>query len=123
MRVGFGVTALCSGLAGGGLDGIGNYTRELILRMRPDNATHGPIELVPFAFGSEIPADLNARVAAVVHNAPSNFEAQQIAPGVQLGRYSINTAWSVTTGSNFLGMRALTNQVDLIHATDHYVQK
>ena len=123
MRVGFGVTALCNGLAGGGLDGIGNYTRELILRMRPDNATHGPIELVPFAFGSEIPADLNARVAAVVHNAPSNFEAQQIAPGVQLGRYSINTAWSVTTGSNFLGMRALTNQVDLIHATDHYVPK
>lgn len=123
MRVGFGVTALCNGLAGGGLDGIGNYTRELILRMGSDNAIHNPVELVPFAFAAEIPPDLNARVAAVVHNTPSNFKAPEIALGVQLGRYSINTAWSVTTGSNLLGIRALTNQVDLIHATDHYVPK
>lgn len=123
MRIGFGVTALCNGLAGGGLDGIGNYTRELILRMGSDNVSHSPVELVPFAFGSEIPADLNVRVSAVVHHAPSNFEAQQIAPGVQLGRYSINTAWSVATGTNCLGIRTLTNQVDLIHATDHYIPK
>ena len=123
MRVGFGVTALCNGLAGGGLDGIGNYTRELILRMGSDNAIHDPVELVPFAFGAEIPADLNARVSAVVHNAPSNFKAPEISPGVQLGRYSIKTAWSVATGTNFLGINALTKQVDLIHATDHYVPK
>lgn len=123
MRIGFGVTALCNGLAGGGLDGIGNYTRELILRMGSDNVSHSPVELVPFAFGSEIPADLNVRVSAVVHHASSNFESQQIAPGVQLGRYSINTALSVATGANCLGIRTLTKQVDLIHATDHYIPK
>lgn len=123
MKVGFGVTALCNGLAGGGLDGIGNYTRELILRMGSGNATHDLVELVPFAFGAEIPADLNARVAAVVQSTPSNFKAPEIAQGVQLGRYSINTAWSVATGTNFLRIHALTKQVDLIHATDHYVPK
>lgn len=122
MRVGFGVTALCNGLAGGGLDGIGNYTREMMLRMSSAKTTHASVELVPFAFGSEIPADLNARVASV-YSTPSYFNDHRIAPNVQLGRYSVNTAWSVATGANTFGIQTLTNQVDLIHATDHYVPK
>ena len=99
MRIGFGVTALCNGLSGGGLDGIGNYTRELMSRI----ATAPQVSLVPFSFRATIPSDMGQ--------------------GVQLGRYSINTAWSVTTGANFYGIGDLVNRVDLIHATDHYVPR
>jgi alpha-1,3-rhamnosyl/mannosyltransferase len=114
MQIGFGVSALCKGLNGGGLDGIGNYTRELLYRMHAPSATepnwdHIPkdagVNLVPFAFGCAIPPEL----AGV--------------PGVSLGRYSINAAWSVATGANCMGIRSLAQQVDLIHATDHYIPK
>ena len=99
MRIGFGVTALCNGLSGGGLDGIGNYTREIMSRI---NSTP-EVELIPFSFRSKIlPA---------------------MGQGVQLGRYSVNTAWSVATGANFYGIGDLVNRVDLIHATDHYVPR
>lgn len=99
MRIGFGVTALCNGLAGGGLDGIGNYTREVLSRMR----AAPEVSLVPFSFSTNIPSG--------------------IGQGVQLGRYSANTAWSVATGANFYGIGDLVNRVDLIHATDHYVPR
>ena len=99
MRIGFGVTALCNGLSGGGLDGIGNYTREIMSRL----VSAPQVELVPFSFRSAIPSDMGS--------------------GVQLGRYSVNTAFSVVTGANFSGMDDLINRVDLIHATDHYVPR
>ena len=114
MQIGFGVSALCKGLNGGGLDGIGNYTRELLWRMHAPSAAepswdHIPrdagVNLVPFAFGCAIAPEL----AGV--------------PGVSLGRYSVNAAWSVATGANCMGIRSLSRQVDLIHATDHYVPK
>lgn len=96
-RIGFGVTALCNGLSGGGLDGIGNYTREIMSRI----SASPEIELIPFSFRVNIP--------------------EEMGQGVQLGRYSLNTAWSVATGANFYGAGNLTSRVDLIHATDHYV--
>jgi glycosyltransferase involved in cell wall biosynthesis len=99
MRIGFGVTALCNGLSGGGLDGIGNYTREIMSRI----ASAPQVELLPFSFRAKIPADIGL--------------------GVELGRYSANTAWSVATGANFFGIDDLVNRVDLIHATDHYVPR
>ncbi|MFY9136497.1 glycosyltransferase family 4 protein [Zwartia sp.] len=99
MRIGFGVTALCNGLSGGGLDGIGNYTREIMSRI----VSAPQVELVPFSFRATIPSDMGQ--------------------GVQLSRYSVNTAWSVATGANFFGMGDLVNRVDLIHATDHYVPR
>ncbi len=99
MRIGFGVTALCNGLSGGGLDGIGNYTREIMSRI----VSAPEVELVPFSFRVKIPTDMGQ--------------------GVELGRYSVNTAWSVATGANFFGMDDLVNRVDLIHATDHYVPR
>lgn len=99
MRIGFGVTALCNGLSGGGLDGIGNYTREIMSRIR----TSTDVELTPFSFRAAIPPELGQ--------------------GLVLGRYSVNTAWSVGTGANFFGIGRLTSKVDLIHATDHYVPK
>lgn len=99
MRIGFGVTALCNGLSGGGLDGIGNYTREIMSRI----ASSPQVSLVPFSFRATIPSEMGQ--------------------GVQLGRYSVNTAWSVATGANFYGIGDLVNRVDLIHATDHYVPR
>jgi len=99
MRIGFGVTALCNGLSGGGLDGIGNYTREIMSRI----VSAPQVELVPFSFRVAIPSGM--------------------AQGVQLGRYSVNTAWSVATGANFFGIDDLVSRVDLIHATDHYVPR
>jgi alpha-1,3-rhamnosyl/mannosyltransferase len=119
MRVGFGVSALCKGLTGGGLDGIGNYTREMLWRMAASDAA---LQLVPFAFGCAVPGDLGSRIGG---NDPATTKAiaQQIKPGIQLGRYSVNTAVSVATGVNFPGIRMLSSQVDLIHATDHYIPK
>lgn len=99
MRIGFGVTALCNGLSGGGLDGIGNYTREIMSRI----STSPKIELVPFSFRAKI--------------------LPEMGQGAQLGRYSVNTAWSVATGANFYGIDDLVKRVDLIHATDHYVPR
>lgn len=122
MRVGFGVSALCNGIAGGGLDGIGNYTREMMLRLsqtRPSQIS-ADVELVPFSFGTAIPADLTTKITTSASESTSS-RAFRIAPSVQLGRYSVNTAWSVATGANFFGISALTKQVDLVHATDHYV--
>ena len=97
MRIGFGVTALCNGLSGGGLDGIGHYTREIMSRL----VSTPQIELVPFSFHTAIPSS--------------------VGQGVSLGRYSVNAAWSVATGANFFGIRDVVNRVDLLHATDHYV--
>jgi len=66
MRVGFGVSALCKGLCAGGLDGIGNYTRELLWRMRAPSAAQpswerppqdASVSLVPFAFGCPVPLE------------------------------------------------------------------
>ena len=110
MRVGFGVSALCKGLAGGGLHGIGHYTREMLARFNGHGSIeHGQpdpaIKLVPFAFGCPVPPGLTGDA------------------GVQLGRYSVNAARSVLTGANFLGIDRLAKQVDLIHATDHYVPR
>ena len=99
MRIGFGVTALCNGLSGGGLDGIGNYTREIMSRI----VSTPQVELVPFSFRAAIPSDMGQ--------------------GIKLGRYSVNTAWSVATGANFFGINDMVKRVDLIHATDHYVPR
>jgi alpha-1,3-rhamnosyl/mannosyltransferase len=109
VRVGFGVTALSNGLTGGGLDGIGNYTREILAGLTSSPQLKSTLELVPFSFGTAIAASLMHPIHTL--------------PGVELGRYSVNTAWSVATGANFFGIDALGKQVDLIHATDHYVPR
>lgn len=122
MRVGYGVSALCNGLSGVGLDGIGNYAREMMVHLGSGDGAKSQVELVPFAFGSTIPSDLWTKVTAAHHPNPK-VSTKHIAPGIQLGRYSINTAWSVATGANFFDIKTLARQVDLIHATDHYVPK
>lgn len=101
MRVGFGTTVLARGLAQGGVDGIGSYTRELMQRMAqsPDMA------LQPFTYAGPMPPEM---VASVVD--AGDFQRQALV--------------TLATGVPFRTMqKVLTGKVDLVHATDHYIPK
>lgn len=101
MRVGFGATVLARGLAQGGVDGIGSYTRELMQRMdqSPD------IALQPFAYMGPYPPEMAASLIDV-----GDFQRQALV--------------SLTMGLPFGAMhKALAGKVDLVHATDHYIPK
>lgn len=101
MRVAFGATVLARGLAQGGVDGIGSYTRELMQRMAqsPDMA------LQPFTYAGPMPPEM---VASVVD--AGDFQRQALV--------------SLATGVPFRTMqKVLTGKVDLVHATDHYIPK
>ena len=101
MRVGFGTTVLARGLAQGGVDGIGSYTRELMQRMARSPA----IALQPFAYAGPLTPDMAARV-------------------VNAGDFQRQALLSLTTGLPFGTLQqALIGKVDLVHATDHYIPK
>ena len=149
MRVGFGVTALCKGLAGGGSDGIGNYTLEMLRQL----GTCDELSLVPYAFGQPVATEIlreldrkevrvmacaSAERTAIEHSSGFSTGRHSNAPereanrseantadssGMTLGRYPLNAAWSAATSFNFFGIDRLNQKVDLIHATDHYVPK
>ena len=61
MRVAFGATVLARGLAQGGVDGIGSYTRELMQRM----AQSPDIALQPFAYTGPSPPEMAASLTDV----------------------------------------------------------
>jgi glycosyltransferase involved in cell wall biosynthesis len=145
MRVGFGVTALCKGIAGGGSDGIGNYTLEMLRQF----GVRDDLSLVPFAFGQTVACEVLRELDRAAPSAPSEqteidgesglssnrnlgapaLETKRSAAdssdrsGITLGRYPLNAAWSAATSLNFFGINHLNQKVDLIHATDHYVPK
>ena len=145
MRVGFGVTALCKGIAGGGSDGIGNYTLEMLRQF----GVRDDLSLVPFAFGQAVASEVLRELDRAAPSAPSEqteidgesglssnrnlgapaLETKRSAAdsadrsGITLGRYPLNAAWSAATSFNFFGINRLNQKVDLIHATDHYVPK
>lgn len=101
MRVAFGTTVLARGLAQGGVDGIGSYTRELLQRM----AQAPDIALQPFAYTCPVPPDM----AATTMDA-GDFQRQallSLATGLPFGRLQ----------------KALANKVDVLHATDHYIPR
>ena len=101
MRVGFGATVLARGLAKGGVDGIGSYTRELMQRLvqSPD------LDLQPFAYAGTMPPEMTTGMVGV-----GNFQRQALV--------------SLTTGLPFMTMQqAFAGKVDLVHATDHYIPK
>ena len=101
MRVAFGATVLARGLAQGGVDGIGSYTRELMQRM----AQSPDIALQPFAYTGPSPPEMAASLTDV-----GDFQRQALV--------------SLTTGLPFGPMqKALEGKVDLVHATDHYIPK
>jgi alpha-1,3-rhamnosyl/mannosyltransferase len=124
MRVGFGVTALCKGLAGGGSDGIGNYTLEMLRQF----GVRDDLSLVPFAFGQTVTGEVLSELNHAAPSAPALKTKRSAADsadrsGITLGRYPLNAAWSAATSLNFFGINRLNQKVDLIHATDHYVPK
>jgi alpha-1,3-rhamnosyl/mannosyltransferase len=114
MRVGFGVTALCKGLAGGSQDGISHYTQELMTQF----AKRKELSLAPFSFdvGAQ---DVHALDRKVLGSAAHALASR---PVLHLGKYPTGALYSAFTGSDFPGIGGL-GKVDLIHATDHYIPR
>ena len=112
MHVGFGVTALCKGLAGGSQDGISHYTQELITQF----AKRAELNLRPFSFnvGAQDVKELDRKVlkAATPQHVPHSV--------LHLSKYPTGAMYSAFTGADFPGISKL-GKVDLIHATDHYI--
>lgn len=101
IRVGFGITMLARGLAQGGVDGIGSYTRELLQRMKktPD------VTLQQFAYTGPMPAEMAAQT-------------------LDVGPFQRQVALSLLTYLPFAALqRACAGTVDLVHATDHQIPK
>jgi alpha-1,3-rhamnosyl/mannosyltransferase len=114
MRVGFGVTALCKGLAGGSQDGISHYTQELMTQF----AKRKELSLAPFSFdvGAQDVHALDRKVLGSVAPALASR------PVLHLGKYPTGALYSAFTGGDFPGIGGL-GKVDLIHATDHYIPR
>lgn len=106
IRVGMGVTALCKGLTHGNIDGIGTYTRELMRHWSTENDINPSLvpDLVPFTFNTTISDVLGST-------------------GIRLGPYSVGAAWSALSNQDFPSIGRLTSDVDLIHASDHYIPR
>jgi alpha-1,3-rhamnosyl/mannosyltransferase len=113
-RVGFGVTALCKGLAGGSQDGISHYTQELMTQF----AKRKELSLAPFSF------DVGAQDVHALDRKVLGLAAPALAsrPVLHLGKYPTGALYSAFTGSDFPGIGGL-GKVDLIHATDHYIPR
>ena len=101
MRVAFGTTVLARGLAQGGVDGIGSYTRELLQRM----AASPQLSIQPFAYTGPAPPGMASGM-------------------VNGGDFQRQALLSLATGLPFSRLqKALANKVDVLHATDHYIPR
>jgi glycosyltransferase involved in cell wall biosynthesis len=126
MHVGFGVTALCKGLAGGSQDGISHYTQELVTQF----AKRAELNLRPFSFavGVQDVRELDRKVfeapAAYPASKGTTHALPQLAPHsvVHLGKYPTGALYSAFTRADFPRISKL-GKVDLIHATDHYIPR
>jgi hypothetical protein len=97
MHVGFGVTALCKGLAGGSQDGISHYTQELITQF----AKRAELNLRPFSFavGAQDVKELDRKVFETARGLPrkgSTHAPPQPAP------HSVLASWKVSDWSSLL---------------------
>lgn len=102
MKVAFGTTVLAKGLAHGGVDGIGSYTRELgMLLVRGQVA-----EIFPVGFGVSIDA--------------SFFDAKM---AKCFPRYPLLAVPGALLPCSFPGTELHDHGVDLFHATDHLIPK
>lgn len=90
---------LCRGLAKGGIDGIGNYTRALLSHLDAAQDLH----VVPYSY----------------LNLEGVLSERQILP---VGRFEPQALYSILSGAAFpLASHALGGKVDLVHATDHLI--
>ncbi len=109
MRLGLGCTALARGRLSGHVDGIGVYTSELLKYVNSSagltNADHGVNnQVLCTVFGKKYGAAL-----------PTACTLPMV--------YSAAAATSAAIGLPFLGAASLERQIDLFHATDHYIPK
>jgi alpha-1,3-rhamnosyl/mannosyltransferase len=102
MKVGYGVTVLSRCIAENSVDGIGSYTNELLSRFH----AREDVDIVPFSFNAKIPSEL------LRHNSP-----------VQLSGFSKRALYSGITSLPFFGGGALSEELDLVHSTDHLIPK
>ncbi len=103
MKLAFSTTALARGLSNNHIDGIGNYTFELLKRLSKDER----IDLTAFSHSVTLP-----QTVCELKNNP-----------IQLPRYEISLACSLLTSLPFLGNQQFQKTVDLIHVTDHFFPK
>jgi glycosyltransferase involved in cell wall biosynthesis len=103
IKVGFGTTVLNRVRSKGGVDGIGTYVGELLNQF---SNLKNEIEIHPFSVKSEL---LESKPL------PKNE--------VSLGNFKAQVLFSSITKLSFLGEKALSDNVDIIHATDHYIPK
>ena len=101
MKLGIGCTALARGLLSGHMDGIGTYTTELLKHGHSSNGEGAPVRVV---FGRKFSEAL-----------PDGYALPMV--------YSAAAATSAVTGLPFLGAAGLESNIDLFHATDHYIPK
>lgn len=109
MRLGLGCTALARGRLSGHVDGIGVYTSELLKYVNSSagltNAEQGVNnQVLCTVFGKKYGAAL-----------PTACTLPMV--------YSAAAATSAAIGLPFLGAASLERQIDLFHATDHYIPK
>jgi len=99
MRVALGTTVLEQGLSQGGLDGIGNYSRELLTHLKRLPL----LDVQPYVFSGAVSPDRNASI-------------------LQAGSFGAQALFALTTGRPLPGrMSAFAGRFDLVHATDHLI--
>jgi glycosyltransferase involved in cell wall biosynthesis len=99
MRVGFGASVLARGVAEGGVDGIGSYTRELFHCL----GAYPGLDLRPYVFDGPLPPGF-----------PTTWPA---------GRFPAQALIALATGCSFLQLQHRMPQLDLLHATDHHIPR
>ncbi len=109
MRLGLGCTALARGRLSGHLDGIGVYTSELLKYVNSN----------PGLSTAEEGVETQALCTVFGKKFGTALPAACTLPMV----YSAAAATSAATGLPFLGAAKLERQIDLFHATDHYIPK
>lgn len=103
MRIGFGTTVLAKCQIQGGVDGIGSYTKELAGELSKASG----LSLVPVGFGFT----------------PSEGTFPSRLGAVDLGRYALQAGLGAIGPLGFGAERQIAGQIDLFHATDHYIPK
>jgi len=95
-KVGFGTTLLDKGLSGAGIDGIGQYCRELLNQFSTDSHE---LEVIPYSFG--------------VSNSTSGAQ--------EIPRYPIHLIESMLSIKKYSTTQKYFESVDLIHCTDQLI--
>lgn len=99
MRVALGTTVLEQGLAHGGVDGIGNYSRELMAHLKQIDQ----FDIQPYVFSGIDPSQVDG-------------------PVFQAGRFGIQALYALATGRALPDrFSPLAGPFDLVHATDHLI--